>query len=278
MAGLSKNQILDQGLSSFKFIINTIDPDMRSDEQCVAVIKFLQDLGYLSKGDPTDFIELAKNIDVRTFREGQVVCKEGDIGEEVYYILRGKVEGVSVIGGNGKFDIGAGREFGEIAVIRGEPRASTITAAQETDMLIIRKDMYIKYCGKQRIQFVREVQNFYEENYLMRGVSHDSKKKLANKSFPKKYLANQTLVRQGDKADTIFFISKGGVKLLRNIKKRHLKNLELNAEYKKEMLELPDHVHLDVQTLCRQVLTLQIRAASLETMRCLMDCQCATML
>jgi CRP-like cAMP-binding protein len=143
-----------------------------------------------------------------------------------------------------------GREFGEIAVIRGEPRQSTITSLNDADLLIIKKDMYLKYCGKQRIQFIREVQTFYEENYLMRGVSYDSKENLAKKSFPKKYLANQTLVHQGSKADTLFFISKGGVRLLRNIKKRHLKNFEINYEYKKEMLSLPDIIKLDVQTLC----------------------------
>ena len=144
-----------------------------------------------------------------------------------------------------------GREFGEIAVIRGEARQSTITSMNDCDILVIRKEMYLKYCGKQRIQFVREVQTFYEENYLMRGVSHDSKEKLANKSFPKKYLANQTLVKQGAKAETLYFISKGGVRLLRNINKRHLKNFEINYEYKKEMLSLPDNIHLDVQTLCK---------------------------
>lgn len=120
----------------------------------------------------------------------------------------------------------------------------------EADILIIGKEMYIKYCGKQRIQFVREVQSFYEENYLMRGVSHESKKRLANKSFSIKYLANMTLVKQSTKANTLYFISKGGVRLLRNIHKRHLKNFELNYEYKKELLRLPDKIHLDVQTLC----------------------------
>lgn len=112
--------------------------------------------------------------------------------------------------------------------------------------------MYVRYCGKQRVQFEREVQSFYEENYLMRGVSHDSKKKLAKKSFSIKYLANMTLVKQGMKANTVYFISKGGVRLLRNIEKRRLKNFELNYEYKKELMKLPDKIQLDVQTLCRR--------------------------
>lgn len=117
--------------------------------------------------------------------------------------------------------------------------------------MVIKKDVFIEYCGRQRKQFVKEVQNFFEENYLMRGVSYEFKKKLAEKSFSKKYLANQTLIKQGMKADTLYFISKGGVKLIRNIKKRHLKNFELNMEYKKEMYALPDEISLDVQTLCK---------------------------
>ena len=165
---------------------------------------------------------------------------------------------------NYNFELGVGREFGEIAVIRSEPRQSTISSVHETDILVVKKEMYIKYCGKQRAQFVREVQNFYEENYLMRGISHESKVRLANKSFPKKFLANQTLVRQGNKADTLYFISKGGVRLLRNINKRHLKNFEINYEYKKELGDLPDTIRLDVQTLCSCRLT-QTKAASSES-------------
>ena len=87
----------DQELQTFKWVLNHVDSAERNQEQLVNIIQFLQGVEYLSKGDPLDFLELARNIEVRTFKEGQEVCKEGAMGDEVYYILKGKVAGVSVI-------------------------------------------------------------------------------------------------------------------------------------------------------------------------------------
>lgn len=93
----NKQEILDGELQNFKFILTQVDPEMRTDKQCLAVIEYLQTSEYLSKGDPAAFLELAKNLIVKTFKEGQVICKEGELGDEVYYILKGKVAGHSII-------------------------------------------------------------------------------------------------------------------------------------------------------------------------------------
>lgn len=49
--------------------------------------------------------------------------------------------------------------------------------------------------------------------------------------------------------DRLYFISKGGVKIIRKIRKRNLKNMELTHEYKRELRALPEEISLDVQTL-----------------------------
>lgn len=68
----------------------------------------------------------------------------------------------------------------------------------------------------------------------MKSLSHEAKSLFAKRSFPKKFQANKTIVCQGDRADNLYFISKGGVKVIRKIKKKTLKNIELSDEYKKE--------------------------------------------
>jgi hypothetical protein len=93
----NKQDVLDGELQNFKFILTQVEPEMRTEEQCLGVIKYLQSTEYLSKGDPLAFIELARNLIVKTFKEGQVICKEGELGDEVYYILKGKVAGASII-------------------------------------------------------------------------------------------------------------------------------------------------------------------------------------
>lgn len=44
----------------------------------------------------------------------------------------------------------------------------------------------------------------------------------------------------------MYFISKGGVKIIRKIKKKTLKNIELSDEYKKEFQLIPPEISLDV--------------------------------
>mgnify|MGYP002140540299 CR=1 FL=1 len=97
MIVMHKSAILENELGNFKWILCSVDPDLRTEDECIMVIKFLQDLEYLSKGEPRDYIELAKELKVKTYKDSHVVCREGDYGEEVYYILRGSVQGVSVI-------------------------------------------------------------------------------------------------------------------------------------------------------------------------------------
>lgn len=97
MALANKLLAFENDLQNIKWILNNVEPELRSDEQCVQVIKFLQSIEYLSKGDPEDLIELGRNLQIKTFKEGSIVCKEGELGNQVFYILRGKVAGVSII-------------------------------------------------------------------------------------------------------------------------------------------------------------------------------------
>lgn len=101
------------------------------------------------------------------------------------------------------------------------------------------------------MQFIREVESFFEENLLMRSLSIEVKSSFAKRCFSKKYSAYTSIVSQGDPAETLMFITKGGVKLQRKIRKRELKNLELTKEYKAIFKTLPEEIELELETLCK---------------------------
>lgn len=76
---------------------------------------------------------------------GEVLFKEGDTGEEMYFIRNGKIK-ISV----GEEDqekvlaiLKEGEFFGEMAVIDGSPRSATATALEETDLLTIDKESFV---------------------------------------------------------------------------------------------------------------------------------------
>lgn len=81
----------------------------------------------------------------RQLMPGDVLFKEGDTGEEMYFIRKGKIK-IS-IGEEDQEKILAilkdGEFFGEMAVIDGSPRSAAATALEETDLIIIDKEGFV---------------------------------------------------------------------------------------------------------------------------------------
>ena len=80
-----------------------------------------------------------------TFKEGQSLCQQGDIGDSAYIIIEGTAdvivtnEGPLVVAQLGKNDI-----VGEIAILVDIPRTATVTATSELTALKITKDLFFR--------------------------------------------------------------------------------------------------------------------------------------
>jgi len=66
--------------------------------------------------------------------KGEVVMQIGDIGEAMYFIVSGQVEGESA---KGKFTLKAGDFFGEIALLERCPRTATVRAQSRSQFLTL---------------------------------------------------------------------------------------------------------------------------------------------
>jgi CRP/FNR family cyclic AMP-dependent transcriptional regulator len=83
------------------------------------------------KGDPLG----------RVYRDGEVIVREGEIGNCMYVIQQGKVEVVQDAGGNDVrlAVLAAGDFFGEMAIFERRPRSATVRAQGEARVLTIDK-------------------------------------------------------------------------------------------------------------------------------------------
>jgi diguanylate cyclase (GGDEF)-like protein len=73
-------------------------------------------------------------------KKGATVFKEGDAGEDMYVLLTGSLSAfVSQSDGTERwlFDIKKGDFFGEMSVIAHEPRSATLTAREDTDIMVL---------------------------------------------------------------------------------------------------------------------------------------------
>jgi hypothetical protein len=92
---------------------------------------------------PEDLQRVASVALERSFDPGDVIVREGDVGEELFVILEGQVRVIRPeADGSERFirRYGSGDHFGELAVLRERPRAATVVAEDAVRTLVLGGD------------------------------------------------------------------------------------------------------------------------------------------
>lgn len=90
----------------------------------------------LKKGDPMLFFDLFRNDpQMRQLPAGQALFREGDPGDLMYVLISGQAR-VS-IGDLELETVGSGAILGEMAVIDGSPRSTTVTTTADSVFAVI---------------------------------------------------------------------------------------------------------------------------------------------
>jgi diguanylate cyclase (GGDEF)-like protein len=87
-----------------------------------------------------EFNAIAAFLERLRVRKGDTVFREGDVGKDMFILLSGKLSAyVSQSDGTQRwmFEIKPGDFFGEMSVIASEPRSATLTAREDTDIMVL---------------------------------------------------------------------------------------------------------------------------------------------
>ena len=93
--------------------------------------------------DPEDLQRVAAVADERSFTAGQVIVREGEVGDELFVLLDGtvRVERAEPDGTTRMLrTYGPGDHFGELAVLLERPRVATVVAEVDIRTLVIGGD------------------------------------------------------------------------------------------------------------------------------------------
>jgi CRP-like cAMP-binding protein len=84
----------------------------------------------LSEATPRQLDLLAVKLAVQPFQRGDVLMRQGDLGDAFYIVREGKVEVMAKDTGRSRrlSVLGPGEYFGEIALLRDQPRMATVRA------------------------------------------------------------------------------------------------------------------------------------------------------
>lgn len=101
----------------------------------MAYEKEIKAVPLFSELDDADIKRMGKVVVPRTFAKGSTIVNEGEQAVAFYIILKGRVEIRK--GGKPLATKAAGESFGEMALLDGYPRSTTIVALEDTELLVM---------------------------------------------------------------------------------------------------------------------------------------------
>jgi len=106
---------------------------------------------------------IAYTADTVAYREGQILCRQGETGDAAFVIMEGEAA-VSIATEGGDFTVANlknGDVVGEISILCDVPRTATVTATSQLSALRVRKEAFL--------QLVRQFPEIATE--VMRGLA-----------------------------------------------------------------------------------------------------------
>ena len=97
--------------------------------------KTLAGIPLFSRLEENDIARLAKSVVPRSYAKGATIVKEGEQAVAFYVIVSGKVDVTK--GGEKVGEKRAGEPFGEMALLDGYPRSTTVIASEDTECLVM---------------------------------------------------------------------------------------------------------------------------------------------
>src|SRR3989475_8224695 len=103
-------------------------------------LAFLREVRLFKDIAEPELMILGQSLQERPLKRGQVICREGDPGEEMFVVRRGSIVISKLVTGRVEqvlARIGPGDFFGEMSLFDRSPRSATISADNDAVLLVL---------------------------------------------------------------------------------------------------------------------------------------------
>jgi CRP-like cAMP-binding protein len=99
----------------------------------------LRNLKLLAGLSSSQLEDISRRLQPVRYRRGEIILREGDIGDVMFFIESGRVQVVRGEGAHASVlaEMGSGDLFGEMALLSGSPRSATVTALSDLDLWML---------------------------------------------------------------------------------------------------------------------------------------------
>lgn len=174
---------------------------------------------------PTDaFVALAGRVVLHRVAPGTALLVQGDVGTSFYALSSGSVR-VERQGPGGEIQplarLAAGSFFGEMALLSGEPRAASVVAEAECEVLEIRADVLLEL-AREHPQVVESLARFYRRRLLanamatsplFRPFNRDERAELMGRFRTREVQPGVAVITEGEPSDGLYVVLSGSLEV-----------------------------------------------------------------
>lgn len=229
-----------------------LPPENRSREQLTLLSNYLITGNYFSNiKDREDLYEISKHIKLKSYTPETVIFKQNTQGLRFFIILSGKVVGYKENNSQEKylFSLEQGQSFGEMALLSDSLRMCSIKAVENTDLIVITKEVYTQYEGNSRSKYLEQTEKYLHENFLFNKIGRDTRLKIARKGFFKVFEAKKNIILEGELTNYVYIIKYGQVALKKKILKSKLDKGKIKKNHLGEFKKLPKNFKMEIKTI-----------------------------
>jgi cAMP-dependent protein kinase regulator len=147
------------------------------------------------------------------FSQGAQVIKQGDDGDELYFVFSGSLDCNKLYPGNAEptflLTYTAGMSFGELALLYNCPRAANIFAKQDSVVYSLDRECFNTIVKESTVKKRQLYDEFLSKVDLLQELERFERSTICDVLSPHSYKAGETIISEGDAGDSLYFIEKG---------------------------------------------------------------------
>uniref|UniRef100_A0A4X2LKX9 Cyclic nucleotide-binding domain-containing protein 2 n=1 Tax=Vombatus ursinus TaxID=29139 RepID=A0A4X2LKX9_VOMUR len=189
-------------------------PEWRDEKEVRNLCNFLQVLESFWNYSPQLQLLLAKVIRYKRFGRRRVIFKKGHKGNSFYFIYLGTVAMTADEDGSSAFLdahpdlLYKGSSFGEMALLTGAERFTTVVCMEDTELLVVDKeDLFGNMVDEEMKKEFQTRFNFFREHYLFKTWSYETLLKAASNCKVEKFSYGQLIARNVTDSGFIMFVT-----------------------------------------------------------------------
>jgi CRP-like cAMP-binding protein len=187
-----------------------------------APVRSLPYLPLFSDLSPDAFVALTESVERRYVRKGETILSQGEAGDSFFVLVWGqaRVERRDETGQTTVLaHLGEGAFFGEMALLSGAPRAATVIAEEDTELLEIRAAVLHRLCldhpqvAEALTRFYRQrlLANLLAVSPLFRPFGAQECRDIMERFYARPMRAGERIIQEGSPSDGLYVVLSGSV-------------------------------------------------------------------